>query len=116
MKKLYRPVGLALVMMLGLILLSCNREGSDGKKSMMLLDQDPLSAKDNPAIVTRESPAFATNAEHPPLFEPAPWLKPGDTRPNAMESDSSPAGPEKADFSKGVPIPEEPKPGGPVKF
>lgn len=115
MKKLYRPVGLALVMMLGIILLSCNREGAGDKKSMMLLDQDPLSAKDNPAIVTRDSPSFAS-AEHPPLFEPAPWLKPGDARPNGMETDSSPAEPEKTDFSKGVPIPEEPKPGGPVKY
>lgn len=113
MKKLCTLISLALLVISGVVLLSCKRQSSGDQKSMMILDQDPRSAKDSAAIVTMQSPAFAKGVEHPPLYEPAPWLKADDQRPNAMEIDGTTVPPEKADFSKGVPIPVEPKEGSP---
>jgi hypothetical protein len=110
MKKLYTLMGFALLVGFGVFLLNCNRQSSGEAKSLMLLDQDPRSVKDSAIIVTRDSPAFAKGVERPHLSEPPPWLKLDDAHPNAMEIDGI-APRERLDYSKGVPIPIEPKEG-----
>lgn len=114
MKNLRTLLALALVLIGGLALLSCKRQSSsDNQRSMTLLDQDPRSAKDSPAVVLADSSVFA-KGERPLLAEPPPWLSPADALPKGMEIDAV-APSERLDYSKGVPVPVEPQNASPPK-